>query len=157
MPTVDRVLPWRRSERPPADEVAPLLTAYRARHPKAPTALITRAYLAASDAHRGLVKAIGAALPGAGWQRPVRRAVFYVMKERKRWSAGGRQKTKRRRVGRSCRLPSSGATARSPCGSTGRARQPRSCCVASFDRCRAARASWAWPRATRDCPPGPNR
>src|SRR5688572_13108450 len=26
--TVDRVLPWRRSERPPADEVAPLLAAY---------------------------------------------------------------------------------------------------------------------------------
>ena len=53
MPTVDRVLPWRRNERPPADEVAPLLAAYRARHPKAPTALITRAYLASADAHRG--------------------------------------------------------------------------------------------------------
>jgi len=52
MPTVDRVLPWRRNERPPADEVAPLLGAYRSRHPKAPTALITRAYLAASVAHR---------------------------------------------------------------------------------------------------------
>ena len=53
MATVDRVLPWRRNERPPADEVAPLLSAYRARHPKAPTGLITRAYLTASDAHRG--------------------------------------------------------------------------------------------------------
>jgi GTP diphosphokinase / guanosine-3',5'-bis(diphosphate) 3'-diphosphatase len=53
MPTVDRVLPWRRNERPPADEVAPLVTAYRSRHPKAPTGLITRAYLTASDAHRG--------------------------------------------------------------------------------------------------------
>jgi guanosine-3',5'-bis(diphosphate) 3'-pyrophosphohydrolase len=53
MPTVDRVLPWRRNERPPADEVAPLLTAFRARHPKAPTALITRAYLASAEAHRG--------------------------------------------------------------------------------------------------------
>jgi GTP pyrophosphokinase len=53
MPTVDRVLPWRRNERPPADEVAPLLAAYRARHPKAPTGLIARAYLASSDAHRG--------------------------------------------------------------------------------------------------------
>jgi GTP diphosphokinase / guanosine-3',5'-bis(diphosphate) 3'-diphosphatase len=50
--TVDRVLPWRRSERPPADEVAPLIAAYRSRHPKAPTNLITRAYLAAADAHR---------------------------------------------------------------------------------------------------------
>ena len=36
--TVDRVLPWRRTEPPPADEVAPLLAAFRARHPKAPTA-----------------------------------------------------------------------------------------------------------------------
>ncbi len=53
MPTVDRVLPWRRNERPPADEVAPLLDAYRARHPKASTALITQAYLTSAEAHRG--------------------------------------------------------------------------------------------------------
>ena len=53
MPTVDRVLPWRRNDPPPADEVAPLLVAFRRRHPKAPTALITRAYLQSADAHRG--------------------------------------------------------------------------------------------------------
>ena len=53
MPTVDRVLPWRRNDPPPADEVAPLLSAFRKRHPKAPTALITRAYLQSSDSHRG--------------------------------------------------------------------------------------------------------
>ncbi len=53
MPTVDRVLPWRRYERPPADEVAPLVAAFRARHPKSPTGLITRAYLASAEAHRG--------------------------------------------------------------------------------------------------------
>ena len=53
MPTVDRVLPWRRNERPPADEVAPLLASYRSRHPKASTALITRAYLTSAEAHRG--------------------------------------------------------------------------------------------------------
>ena len=53
MPTVDRVLPWRRNAQPPADEVAPLLNAFRRRHPKAPTALITRAYLRSADAHRG--------------------------------------------------------------------------------------------------------
>ncbi len=52
MPTVDRVLPWRRNERPPADEVAPLLTAYRSRHPRSPTSLINQAYLTAADAHR---------------------------------------------------------------------------------------------------------
>jgi GTP pyrophosphokinase len=53
VPTVDRVLPWRRSDPPPADEVAPLLSAFRKRHPKAPTALITRAYLQSVDSHRG--------------------------------------------------------------------------------------------------------
>jgi len=36
MGTVDRVLPWRRHAPPPADEVAPLITAYHSRHPKAP-------------------------------------------------------------------------------------------------------------------------
>src|SRR4051794_37770441 len=61
MPTVDRVLPWRRTERPPADEVAPLLAAFRARHPKAPTGLITRAYLDANDAHRGQSRRSGEA------------------------------------------------------------------------------------------------
>ncbi len=59
VPTVDRVLPWRRNHQPPADEVAPLLTAYRRRHPKAPTALITRAYLRSADAHRGQLRNSG--------------------------------------------------------------------------------------------------
>ncbi len=59
MPTVDRVLPWRRNERPPADEVAPLLSAFRSRHPKASTSLITRAYLTAADAHRGQTRRSG--------------------------------------------------------------------------------------------------
>ena len=57
--TVDRVLPWRRSERPPADEVAPLLAAYRSRHPKAPTARIARAYLTSAEAHRGQFRRSG--------------------------------------------------------------------------------------------------
>ncbi len=35
MATVDRVLPWRRQAAAPADEVAPVVAAYRARHPKA--------------------------------------------------------------------------------------------------------------------------
>ena len=59
MPTVDRVLPWRRTERPPADEVAPLLGAYRARHPKAPTVRISQAYLASVEAHRGQYRRSG--------------------------------------------------------------------------------------------------
>jgi GTP diphosphokinase / guanosine-3',5'-bis(diphosphate) 3'-diphosphatase len=61
VPTVDRVLPWRRNHQPPADEVAPLLQAYRHRHPKAPTALITRAYLHSADAHRGQLRSSGEA------------------------------------------------------------------------------------------------
>jgi GTP diphosphokinase / guanosine-3',5'-bis(diphosphate) 3'-diphosphatase len=61
VPTVDRVLPWRRTERPPADEVAPLLAAYRSRHPKAPTGLITRAYLRAAEAHREQLRNSGEA------------------------------------------------------------------------------------------------
>jgi len=59
VPTVDRVLPWRRNHQPPADEVAPLLSTYRRRHPKAPTALITRAYLRSADAHRGQLRSSG--------------------------------------------------------------------------------------------------
>jgi GTP pyrophosphokinase len=59
VPTVDRVLPWRRNHQPPADEVAPLLGSYRQRHPKAPTALITRAYLHSADAHRGQSRTSG--------------------------------------------------------------------------------------------------
>jgi len=59
VPTVDRVLPWRRNQQPPADEVAPLLNAFRIHHPKAPTALITRAYLRSADAHRGQARSSG--------------------------------------------------------------------------------------------------
>ncbi len=60
--TVDRVLPWRRSSPPPAEEVAPLLTAFRARHGRSVrTDLITRAYLAASAAHEGQMRKTGEA------------------------------------------------------------------------------------------------
>ena len=60
--TVDRVLPWRRSGPPPAEEVAPLLTAYRARHGRTVrTDLITRAYLAAAAAHEGQTRRTGEA------------------------------------------------------------------------------------------------
>ncbi len=59
MATVDRVLPWRRGERPPADEVAPLVEDFRARHPKHPTRLITEAYVRAANAHRGQTRLSG--------------------------------------------------------------------------------------------------
>jgi GTP pyrophosphokinase len=58
MATVDRVLPWRRGA-VPAEEIAPLLAAYRLRHPKAPTALISRAYAEAANAHTGQLRNSG--------------------------------------------------------------------------------------------------
>src|SRR3954447_26853010 len=58
MATVDRVLPWRRGV-VPAEEIAPLLAAYRIRHPKSPTALISRAYAEAANAHRGQIRNSG--------------------------------------------------------------------------------------------------
>ena len=39
---IKRVLPWRRHTAPPAEEVSPLISAYRLRHPKAPVGLISR-------------------------------------------------------------------------------------------------------------------
>jgi GTP pyrophosphokinase len=58
MATVDRVLPWRRTP-PPAEEVAPLLSVYRGRHPKGATALISRAYATAANAHAGQIRNSG--------------------------------------------------------------------------------------------------
>ena len=51
MATVDRVLPWRRHAPIPADEIAPVVDAFRHRHPKAPIATIVRAYEVAAEAH----------------------------------------------------------------------------------------------------------
>ncbi|MCU1485461.1 MAG: (p)ppGpp synthetase, RelA/SpoT family [Actinomycetia bacterium] len=58
MATVDRVLPWRRGALP-AEEIAPLLAAFRLRHPKASTALISRAYAEAANAHTGQLRNSG--------------------------------------------------------------------------------------------------
>jgi guanosine-3',5'-bis(diphosphate) 3'-pyrophosphohydrolase len=51
MATVDRVLPWRRTNAQPSEEVAPLVAAFRAQHPKASVTSISRAYEVASHAH----------------------------------------------------------------------------------------------------------
>ncbi|HYI60852.1 MAG TPA: bifunctional (p)ppGpp synthetase/guanosine-3',5'-bis(diphosphate) 3'-pyrophosphohydrolase [Acidimicrobiales bacterium] len=61
VPTVDRVLPWRRSAAPRDEALAPLLEDYRERHPKGSTALITQAYDAAKVAHAGQVRKTGEA------------------------------------------------------------------------------------------------
>jgi guanosine-3',5'-bis(diphosphate) 3'-pyrophosphohydrolase len=52
MAAVDRVLPWRRHQNATAEELTPLLTAYRRQHPKASVTLINRAYETAKEAHR---------------------------------------------------------------------------------------------------------
>jgi guanosine-3',5'-bis(diphosphate) 3'-pyrophosphohydrolase len=49
--TVARVLPWRRHSAPPTEELAPLISTYRAHHPKAPVGLITGAYEFGKVAH----------------------------------------------------------------------------------------------------------
>ncbi|MCB0976816.1 MAG: HD domain-containing protein, partial [Acidimicrobiales bacterium] len=53
MPAVGRVLPWRRSSAPASVETAPLLEAFRSHHPKTSTALISKAYELAAEAHKG--------------------------------------------------------------------------------------------------------
>jgi guanosine-3',5'-bis(diphosphate) 3'-pyrophosphohydrolase len=58
--TVERVLPWRRQMQT-ADALTPLLTAYRARHPKEDTALVVRAYECADQAHEGQLRRSGEA------------------------------------------------------------------------------------------------
>jgi GTP diphosphokinase / guanosine-3',5'-bis(diphosphate) 3'-diphosphatase len=59
--TADRVLPWRRasSQSDAADELKELLEVFRARHPKADTALVARAYAIAHAAHDGQLRRSG--------------------------------------------------------------------------------------------------
>jgi GTP pyrophosphokinase len=51
MPSVDRVLPWRRQPLAPDGILTPLLNAYRARHPKGDTSVILQAFELAETAH----------------------------------------------------------------------------------------------------------
>jgi len=57
--TVDRVLPWRRHVAPHSQEIAPLIDAFRERHPKDSTARIIQAYELARDAHLGQTRKSG--------------------------------------------------------------------------------------------------
>jgi GTP pyrophosphokinase len=59
MATVTRVLPWRRNSAPAAVEMAPVVTAFHDRHPKASTDLINRAYVRAAAAHEGQFRKSG--------------------------------------------------------------------------------------------------
>jgi GTP pyrophosphokinase len=57
--TVERMLPWRRHTAPPADEIAPLLDAFRQHHPKSKVDRIVAAYELAATAHEGQVRKSG--------------------------------------------------------------------------------------------------
>ena len=64
-----RVLPWRRSALP-AEEIAPLLATFRTRHPKASTAMISRAYATAANAHAGQTRTSGGPTSSTRWRSP---------------------------------------------------------------------------------------
>jgi GTP pyrophosphokinase len=59
MAAVDRVLPWRRHQNATAEELTPLLTSFRRRHPKASVSLINKAYETAREAHRHQLRSSG--------------------------------------------------------------------------------------------------
>jgi guanosine-3',5'-bis(diphosphate) 3'-pyrophosphohydrolase len=67
MPTADRVFPWRRApgrgsaavREAGTGELAPLLAAFHARHPRADSRSIELAYSVASEAHRGQLRRSG--------------------------------------------------------------------------------------------------
>ena len=61
MGTADRVLPWRRQQNAPIEELAPLLTSFRSRHPKASVSLVNRAYEVARVAHTNQMRSSGEA------------------------------------------------------------------------------------------------
>ena len=51
MATVTRLLPWRRQQNSPVDEMAPVLQSFRRIHPKAPVTLMTKAFETARALH----------------------------------------------------------------------------------------------------------
>ncbi|UDY36167.1 RelA/SpoT family protein [Dermatobacter hominis] len=59
MPTVTRVLPWRRHTQPPAMEVQEIVDQYRRFHPKRPTETIKDAYRLAAGSHQGQLRRSG--------------------------------------------------------------------------------------------------
>ena len=59
MSTVTRLLPWRRHQSTPDDELFLVLSSYRRRHPKANTALMAKAYEVARVAHQSQTRKSG--------------------------------------------------------------------------------------------------
>lgn len=59
MPTVTRLVPWKRHQQPAAEEVARILEDYLRFHPRASTEPIIEAYEVAAEAHRGQTRRSG--------------------------------------------------------------------------------------------------
>ncbi|MHB1129098.1 MAG: HD domain-containing protein, partial [Ilumatobacteraceae bacterium] len=59
MSTTSRVLPWRRQQSAVAEDLVPLLTAYKSRHPKGSFARINTAFAMAREAHQYQVRNSG--------------------------------------------------------------------------------------------------
>jgi len=59
MATSSRVLPWRRHNTTIAEELSPLLSAYKSRHPKGPVSMINSAYEMARAAHANQSRSSG--------------------------------------------------------------------------------------------------
>ena len=145
MAAVDRVLPWRRHQNVTADELTPLLSAYRRRHPKAPVTMINRAYETAKEAHRHQLARQRRELhqPPAGGGAHRRRH------RPRRDLAGGGAAARRRRGHRDHHRRRRDATSapRSPRSSTA---SPSSSVCSSTRRRRSrpprcARCWWRWP------------
>ena len=59
MPTVTRVLPWRRHQQPVAEKIGALAEQFRTVHPRASLDTIQRAYEVAEAAHEGQMRRSG--------------------------------------------------------------------------------------------------
>ena len=59
MASGSRVLPWRRHQAATSHELAPLLAAYKRRHPKGSVSPINRAYDMSREAHRHQTRTTG--------------------------------------------------------------------------------------------------
>ena len=81
MAVVTRVLPWRRDALP-AEEVAPLLAIYKRRHKGGSTALISRAYATAANAHTGQRRARRRSRKAAAFARLPQSSILHQRPER---------------------------------------------------------------------------
>ena len=146
MPTVDRVLPWRRNHPPPADEVAPLLDAFRRAAPQGADRADHPGLPAVGRRPPGPGPQVGRALrpppagrgPDRGRPRPRRR--HHRRRPAARRGRGHRRHARRHRARRSAPTwPPSSTASPSSTGSSSTPRRP-----SRPPPC--ARCWWRWPR-----------